>query len=313
MGAQTRAVATRAASRRPHRLRQNRREQPGIETSRRSTLGWPAVSAVGEWLEVGDGVLVRRYEELDLSVGLVIGDGACLVVDTRGDEVQGKELASAVRQLVTDPWSVVITHAHFDHCFGTAAFLPTDVWAHPTCRAVLADEGEVIRAEAAAEYESEGRSEMAVRLGEAQLVLPGELVPATKQLLVGGRPVTLAHLGPGHTDHDLVVHVPDAEILFAGDLVEEGAPPAFGKDAMPLEWPAAVTALLAMSRDGTVVPGHGEPVDAAFVTAQRDELAVVASLCRAVVDGDMGVVEAVARSPYPENVTRDALTSARAA
>jgi glyoxylase-like metal-dependent hydrolase (beta-lactamase superfamily II) len=252
--------------------------------------------------------MVRRYAELDLSVGLVIGDGACLVVDTRGDEMQGKELASAVRQVVQDPWSVVITHAHFDHCFGTAAFLPCDVWAHPSCRAVLTDEGEVIRAEAAAEYDSEGRSDMAIRLREAQLVLPGELVPATKQLLVGGRPVTLAHPGPGHTDHDLVVHVPDAEVLFAGDLVEEGAPPAFGKDAMPLRWPDAVTALLAMSRDGTVIPGHGEPVDAAFVTAQRDELAVVAKLCRAVLAGELGVGDAIARSPYPENVTKAALT-----
>jgi glyoxylase-like metal-dependent hydrolase (beta-lactamase superfamily II) len=267
--------------------------------------------AAGWWLDVGEGVLVRRYEELDLSVGLVIGDGACLVVDTRGDEVQGSELASAVHEVVSDPWSVVITHAHFDHCFGTAAFLPCDVWAHPSCRAVLADEGEVIRAEAALEYESEGRSDMAIRLREAQLVLPEQLVPATKELLVGRRPVTLAHLGPGHTDHDLVVHVPDADVLFAGDLVEEGAPPAFGKDAMPLRWPDAVTALLTIAGDGTVVPGHGEPVDRAFATAQRDELAVVADLCRAVLNGELGVADAIARSPYPENVTRDAFACAR--
>jgi glyoxylase-like metal-dependent hydrolase (beta-lactamase superfamily II) len=267
--------------------------------------------AAGRWLEVGEGVLVRRYEELDLSVGLVIGDGACLVVDTRGDEVQGSELASAVRQVAADPWSVVITHAHFDHCFGTAAFLPCDVWAHPGCRAVLADEGEVIRGEAADEYEYGSRSDMAIWLREAQLVLPEQLVPASKGLLVGGRPVTLAHLGPGHTDHDLVVHVPDAEVLFAGDLVEEGAPPAFGKDAMPLRWPDAATALLAMAGDGTVVPGHGEPVDRAFVTAQRDELAVVAELCRAVLTGELRVADAIARSPYPESVTRDALASAR--
>jgi glyoxylase-like metal-dependent hydrolase (beta-lactamase superfamily II) len=272
------------------------------------SLGWPAVAA-GRWVEVGEGVLVRRYQELDLSVGLVIGDGACLVVDTRGDDLQGRELASAVRQVVPDPWSVVITHAHFDHCFGTAAFLPCNLWAHAGCRAVLTDEGEVIRAEAADEYESEGRSDMAIRLREAQLVLPEQLVAATKGLLVGGRPVTLAHLGPGHTNHDLVVHVPDAEVLFAGDLVEEGAPPAFGQDAMPLRWPDAVTALLAMAGDGTVVPGHGKPVDRAFVTAQRDELAVVGELCRAVLDGELGVADAIGRSPYPESVTRDALAA----
>ena len=38
----------------------------------------------GRWIEVADRVLVRRYAELDLSVGLVVGDGGCLVVDTAG-------------------------------------------------------------------------------------------------------------------------------------------------------------------------------------------------------------------------------------
>jgi hypothetical protein len=66
-----------------------------------------------------------------------------------------------------------------------------------------------------------------------------------------------------------------------------------------------------MAGDGTVVPGHGAPVDRAFVTAQRDELAVVAELCRAVLDGELGVADAIARSPYPESVTRDALACAR--
>jgi len=58
---------------------------------------------VGRWVEVGDGVLARRYGELDLTVGLVVGDGACLVVDTRGDAVQGTELAAAVRSVTAAP------------------------------------------------------------------------------------------------------------------------------------------------------------------------------------------------------------------
>ena len=43
-------------------------------------------------------------------------------------------------------------------------------------------------------------------------------------------------------------------------------------DAFPLEWPGTVTALLELVR-GPVVPGHGAVVDAAYVAAQRDELA----------------------------------------
>jgi hypothetical protein len=35
------------------------------------------------WQEVGPGIFVRRHEVLDLNCGLVVGDGACLVIDTR--------------------------------------------------------------------------------------------------------------------------------------------------------------------------------------------------------------------------------------
>jgi glyoxylase-like metal-dependent hydrolase (beta-lactamase superfamily II) len=91
--------------------------------------------------------------------------------------------------------------------------------------------------------------------------------------------VSLRHLGRGHTGADLVVAVDD--VLFAGDLVEEGAPPAM-EDSFPLEWPDTVTALLELVR-GPVVPGHGAVVDAAFVTAQRDELA---RLARWLIDPD---------------------------
>jgi hypothetical protein len=51
------------------------------------------MSDPARWLEIGDGVLVRRYAELDLSIGLVLGSTGCLVIDTRGDETQGAELA----------------------------------------------------------------------------------------------------------------------------------------------------------------------------------------------------------------------------
>ncbi|GAA0939763.1 hypothetical protein [Virgisporangium aurantiacum] len=58
---------------------------------------------MGRWIEAADGVLVRRYQELDLSVGLVVGGESCLVVDTGGDAGQGAEPA-AVREVTPLPW-----------------------------------------------------------------------------------------------------------------------------------------------------------------------------------------------------------------
>ncbi len=254
------------------------------------------------WIELADGVLVRRYAELDLSVGLVIGDRSCLVVDTRSDPGQGAELHAAVREVTHRPCSVVLTHAHFDHCLGTAAFLPATVWAHPRCRDDLARGGAAQHAEALSWYRAQPvpRDPAPVRP-----VVPDREVAEQAELDLGGRRVLLMHPGAGHTDHDVVVWSPDTGVLFAGDLIEQGADPDF-TDAYPMEWPAAVSALLRLDPE-IVVPGHGNPVDAAFVAAQRDELAALAALCRAVRTGELDTARTLRASPFARATTLTAL------
>ena len=252
--------------------------------------------AEGRWIEVGDGVLARRHTELDLTTGLALGADRALVVDTRGDTRQGTELAAAVRAVTALPLAVVVTHAHFDHCFGTAAFLPCPVFAHPRCRAALAATAAAQRTEWSAYYRDRGDGGTAEALTATEPRLPDHDVDPVLDLDLGGRVVTLRHLGRGHTDHDLVVHVPDAAVVFAGDLVEEGAPPDLG-DAVLGEWPGTLDALLDLHPE-VVVPGHGDPVDLLFVAAQRAELAEVA-VHASVAAGELNAATAARRSPYP--------------
>jgi glyoxylase-like metal-dependent hydrolase (beta-lactamase superfamily II) len=263
----------------------------------------------GRWVELADGVLARRYDELDLTVGLIVGDGACLVVDTRGDAVQGAELAAAVREVTAAPWQVAITHAHFDHCFGTSAFRPAAVWAHHRCVADLARTGEQQRAHWSRHYAAHGQPRVAEAIATAPLVPPDRLFDERVELDVGGRRVVLAHLGLGHTDHDVVAWLPVDGVLFAGDLVEHGAPPAF-EDAFPLDWPSTVGAMLDLGAT-VVVPGHGDPADPAFVEAQRDELSAVAALCHRALAGER-CESLLGESPYSPEVIRTAVGRATA-
>ena len=77
---------------------------------------------------------------------------------------------------------------------------------------------------------------------------------------------------------DLVIVVPDAEVLFAGDLLESAGPPSFGPDSVPDEWPATLDAVIGLMTATTVaVPGHGEPVDREFVFEQRGRIAAQAA------------------------------------
>ncbi|MGY1687261.1 MULTISPECIES: MBL fold metallo-hydrolase [unclassified Geodermatophilus] len=244
--------------------------------------------------EVADGVFVRRHGSLDLNCGLVVGDGACLVVDTRSSPAEAADLAAAVRRVTPHPWTVVNTHAHYDHCFGNTAFRPATVWGTRGCAADLLATGEAQRAARVAELLAAGDDEAAAQVRRAPLDPPDALVDDVAVLDVGGVEVVLRFLGRGHTGHDLVVEVEDGTV-FAGDLVEEGAPPAF-EDAFPAEWPATLGRLHALAR-GPVVPGHGAVVDADFVGAQREELLAVLAAVRA------GRLD---RGPYDEAAMRAA-------
>jgi glyoxylase-like metal-dependent hydrolase (beta-lactamase superfamily II) len=261
------------------------------------------------WREVGDRVYVRQHTSYDLNVGLVVGDGTCLVIDTRKSRREADELISAIRQITPQPWVVVNTHAHFDHYFGNSAFLPAPIWAHERCAEVIRHYGEVHRELVVAEARRRQLDDLVAELSEVDIRAPTELFTTSATLDVGGRAVELRHLGPGHTDNDIVATVPDANVLFTGDLVEEGAPPAFD-DSFPLDWPSTMDALLALTSSPVVVPGHGDVVDRSFVEGQRDELAAVATLARQSFTEGMPIEDACAHAPFPAEVVKAALARA---
>lgn len=257
----------------------------------------------GRWVELADGVLARRHTELDLTTGLVIGRDRALVIDTRGDDVQGAELAAAVRAVTGLPLLVAITHAHFDHCFGTSAFPGSPVYAQAGCAAALAVTAAAQRARWTRDYRDAGDHRTADALAGTVPVLPDAPVSPhpgdVHRLDLGGRGVGLVHPGPAHTGHDLAVDIPDAGVLFAGDLLEDGAPPAYGADSYPGAWAGALGRLLGRGAT-TYVPGHGDPMTSAQARAQHAGLTAVADLHAAVTAGHLTAAGAAARSPHPD-------------
>jgi glyoxylase-like metal-dependent hydrolase (beta-lactamase superfamily II) len=257
---------------------------------------------VPSFTEVSDGVYVLRYPVLDVNSTLVVGPEEALLVDSLSTPAQAGELVAALRRVTPLPYRVVNTHHHFDHCFGNAvvAGAGTEVWAHAGCADRLAALDDRALARIAAEF-----PELADGILATTVRVPDRTVREQAVLDVGGRTVQLVHLGRGHTDDDLVVVVPDAATVVAGDLVEESGPPGFG-DAWPLDWPATDAALLELV-DGlvgsvTVVPGHGAPVGQDFVKAQHDELARLAWLCRDGHADDRPAAEVAAAAPYGAEV-----------
>ena len=127
---------------------------------------------------------------------------------------------------------------------------------------------------------------------------------------LGDRAVELVHPGRGHTGGDLVVRLGDADVLLAGDLVEESGMPAYGDDSYPLEWPWSLDLVLELvGTDTVVVPGHGAPVGREFVQEQRSSIGIVAQTIRDLAERGIPMDQALAATewPYPREHLGDAV------
>jgi glyoxylase-like metal-dependent hydrolase (beta-lactamase superfamily II) len=250
---------------------------------------------------------VRRFdtwgsEPFDQNVGVVLAGEGMVVIDTRASYRLADELRAELRELSRLPVAAVInTHHHWDHTFGNGRFVPAPIWGHRRCAVRVRDDGEAMRSRVATQA-----PEYADELAEVELTPPDRLFDDSTTLDLGDRQLQLTFLGNGHTDNDIVIMVPDAAVLFAGDLLENEAAPGYG-DAFPGAWAVAVTERLVPLVAGAVVPGHGSVGDRAFAIAQAADLRAMAELGRQVASGELDREEAIARAPFPAGTARTAI------
>jgi glyoxylase-like metal-dependent hydrolase (beta-lactamase superfamily II) len=255
--------------------------------------------------EIGDRCWMARFEFLDVNVGLVAGESGLLVVDTHASEVEARRVVEHVRRLgVGEVIAVVNTHEHFDHAFGNVVFSEAydapPIYAHEAAAEGLATSGPALQQRAANDPDDPRHADIAA----TRLVPPTETFSSVVAVDLGDRMVELVHPGRGHTAGDAVVRVGDADVLFAGDLVEEsavrGGVPGFGDDCFPLEWPATLDLVLGLlGPDPVVVPGHGLPVDKEFVEEQRSAVGVVAETIRDLASRGVPANQALDATEWP--------------
>jgi glyoxylase-like metal-dependent hydrolase (beta-lactamase superfamily II) len=265
---------------------------------------------VTRFREVADRVWVARQEWHDLNVILVRGSSGLVVVDTQASARAARAIVEDVRALgIGEVTAVVNTHEHFDHTFGNGAlreaYGEVPIHAHEVAAERTVDAGERIKKLYAEETDDPHREEVL----ETEIVVADHTFSSVKVLDLGDRQVELAHPGRGHTAGDAVIRVPDADVVLAGDLVEESAPPAYGIDCHPLDWPGTLDVVLDLvGRDTVVVPGHGALVDRDFVEQQRQDIAITAQTVRDLAAAGVPVQRALEEGEWP--FPREGLTNA---
>lgn len=254
--------------------------------------------SLGEFNSVAEGVLVAVAEPTGVNIGLVIGPRGCLIIDTGSAPEQGAEIRRQAELVSGVPVvGVLVTHWHYDHFFGLAAFTDVPSYSHesvpdwlgrPECR--------------------EAASSLGVEV--AALCPPSNTFALAKLIDVGGRRVEAVHFGPGHTDGDVVAIVPDAGLVFAGDLLETAGPPQFGTETNFKLWPSAVDGILGLTNDQTIiVPGHGPGLDRIEAITQRIQLAGLYDQVAQLISSGVRLADAYPSGewPFPEAAVRQAL------
>ena len=213
------------------------------------------------------------------NAGLIVGEGASLLVDTLFDlKITQKMLDTMAHATEKAPISTVVnTHANGDHCYGNQLLSGKEIIASA---ATAHEMSEVPPAMLAALNSAPGEVGDLFRhfFGEFDFegiepTLPTKTFTGKHSVTVGGRVVELVEVGPAHTAGDTLVFVPDARTVYTGDILFIGGTPIVW--AGPLDNWIAACDLICSSDVEHIVPGHGPLTDKAGVTAIRDYLAYV--------------------------------------
>lgn len=234
--------------------------------------------------ELGDGC--HAYLQPDggwgwSNAGLVVCDGQSLLVDTLFDLNLTSRMLDAMAPHTRSAaiTTVVNTHANGDHCYGNA----------------LVRDAEIIASTATAHEMTEVPPAMLAALNKApgevgdlfrhffgdfdfegiEQVLPSRTFTGRFDFELAGRAIELVEVGPAHTRGDTLVFVPDAKVVYTGDILFIGGTPVVWVG--PLDNWIAACDLICQADVDTIVPGHGPLTDKSGVVAIRDYLAFVKS------------------------------------
>jgi glyoxylase-like metal-dependent hydrolase (beta-lactamase superfamily II) len=181
--------------------------------------------------------------------GIVIGSDGVLVIDPFQTPELGEMMISTVKSLTDKPIKYVLnTHYHSDHTGANSVFVKREI-------PVLGRS--VIR-----EYIQSGKN------NTGGITPPTVIINSQTDLWLGDRQVRIERVDGHSAGTDLVAYVPDAKVLFTGDMVFNKRIP-YTADSDIRQWQGSLYRLIATYPDAKVVPGHGDVTNVTGLQSQQ--------------------------------------------
>lgn len=202
--------------------------------------------------EIGEGLYAFTAEG-DPNSGVIIGDDSVMIVEAQATPRLANKVIEKVREVTEKPIThVVLTHYHAVRVLGASAFGAQQIIMSDKARGMVVERGQE-------DWDSE--FQRFPRLFEGHESIPGLTWPTTTfasrmTVYLGKRRVDLMHLGRAHTAGDIVVHVPDENVMFTGDIVEYHSACYCG-DGHFADWGNTLEAIRAFG-PRAIAPGRGD-------------------------------------------------------
>lgn len=204
------------------------------------------------FVEIGDGLWAFTAQG-DPNSGVIIGDDSVMVIEAQATPRLARKVIEKVRSATDKPIThLVLTHYHAVRVLGASAYGANEIIMSDKARSMVAERGKE-------DWDSEFFR--MPRLFEGHEEIPGLTWPTTTfngkmSVFLGKRRVDLYQVGRAHTAGDIVVHVPDQNVLFTGDIVEYHSACYCG-DGHFNDWPETLEAVRAFGANA-IVPGRGD-------------------------------------------------------
>jgi len=202
--------------------------------------------------EIGPGLFAYTAQG-DPNSGIIVGDDGCIVVDAQATPAMAKDVVARVREVTDKPIKyVVLSHYHAVRVLGASAYGAQGIVASDETYRLIQERGQQ-------DWDSEyGRFPRLFRDAESipGLTWPTLTFDTEMTVFLGKRRVDIMAIGAGHTSGDIVAFVPDAQVMFSGDLVEYHSACYCG-DAHLREWPQTLDAIREID-PRALVPGRGD-------------------------------------------------------
>jgi len=202
--------------------------------------------------EIGEGLYAFTAEG-DPNSGVIIGDDSVMIVEAQATPRLANKVIECVRSVTDKPIShIVLTHYHAVRVLGASAFNANQIIMSDMARAMVVERGQE-------DWDSE--FQRFPRLFEGHESILGLTWPTTTfdgsmSVYLGNRRVDLMHLGRAHTAGDIVINVPDQNVMFTGDIVEYHSACYCG-DGHFADWGDTLNNIKAFEVDA-IAPGRGD-------------------------------------------------------